>query len=123
MTTTTLISQVIRDRMERGIADLLLSAYDAGYCAGAGVSCEQATHPGLRELLATIAMRHQAEVLALRGWVDPPLTADELPGWLLSLAQQADSVQSLATAERQEALGDARPPENWLRRTSQEGKP
>lgn len=96
---TTTISEVIRDRQERGIADLLLSAFDAGYCAGAGVPCEQATHPGLRDLLATIAMRHQAEVLALRGWSDPPLLRDEVPGWLL------------AHAERQ-VLPSA-PPEGW----------
>jgi len=98
---TTLISEVIRDRMERGLADLLLSAYDAGYSAGAGMECEAATHPGLRELLGTLAMRHQAEVLALRQWADPPLLRDEIPGWLL------------AETERQVALGDAMPPDGW----------
>jgi len=95
----TIISDIIRDRAERGIADLLLSAFDAGYCAGAGVPCEQATHPGLADLLATLAMRHQAEVLALRGWLDPPLLADEVPGWLLAHAER----QQLPTT----------PPEGW----------
>lgn len=95
------ISDIIRERAERGLADLLLSAYDAGYCAGAGLACEQATHPGLADLLTTLAQRHQAEVLALRAWADPPILADELPGWLL------------AQCERQAALSDATPPEGW----------
>lgn len=101
MTHYTLIGDIIRDRMERGIADLLLSAYDAGYSAGAGIACEAATHPGLRQLLGTIAMRHQSEVLALRQWSDPVVSADDLPGWLLAMR------------ERQIALGDAQPPEGW----------
>ena len=96
---TTLISDIITDRLERGIADLLLSAYDAGYAAGAGLPCEQATHPGLADLLTQLAERHRAEVLALRAWGDPPLLADEIPGWLL------------AQCDRQIALGDAQPPE------------
>lgn len=101
MTHFTTIADVIRDRQERGIADLLLSAYDAGYCAGAGIALDRAANPGMDDLLATIAMRHQSEVLALRAWADPPLLADEIPGWLL------------AQRERDIALGDAQPPEGW----------
>lgn len=86
--TTTLISDIMRDRMERGISDLLLSAFDAGFCHGAGIAMESPLHAGMRELLATLAMRHQAEVLALRGWADPPLLADEVPGWLLAHAER-----------------------------------
>jgi hypothetical protein len=95
----TTISDVIRDRAERGIADLLLSAYDAGYCHGAGIALDEPASPGLRELLSTLAMRHQSEVLALRQWTDPPVLADEIPGWLL------------AHAERQ--VLPAEPPEGW----------
>lgn len=98
-TTPTVISTVIRDRMERGIADLLLSAYDAGYCAGAGLECEQATHPGMAALLETIAARHEAEIMALRAWTDPPLPRDA-PIWLR------------AAAERQ-AIEQTPPPEGW----------
>jgi hypothetical protein len=85
-TPPTVISAVIRDRMERGIADLLLSAYDAGYCAGAGLDCEQATHPGLADLLTTLAARHQAEVLALRAWTDP--LPRDAPIWLRAAAER-----------------------------------
>lgn len=87
---STTISDVIRERAERGLADLLLTLYDAGYSAGAGLACEAGTHPGLRDLITTIAQRHQNEVLALRAWGDGALLADELPGWLLAQRQQAD---------------------------------
>lgn len=98
---STLIRDIIRDRLERGIGDLLLSAYDAGYSAGAGIACEAATHPGLADLLSTIAMRHQSEVLALRQWSDPAIRADDLPGWLL------------AQRERDTALDGTTPPDGW----------
>lgn len=98
----TTISDIIRDRMERGLADLLLSAYDAGYCAGADLPVEPAAHTGLADLLATLAERHRIETLAARAWADPPLRG-EIPGWLL------------AETERQIALGDAKPPEGLRR--------
>lgn len=83
------IPDIINHRVETGLADLLLTVYDSGYCAGAGIACESAA-TGLADLLTTLAARHQAEVLALRAWGDPPIRADELPAWLLSLPQQAD---------------------------------
>lgn len=120
--TTTLISDLIRERFERGIGDLLLSAYDAGYSAGAGIACEAATHPGLADLLTTLAERHRAEVLALREWADPPIRAADLPSWLLSLPSQSDNPQLRAAAERALALETERP-EEWIRRVANEGRP
>ena len=91
----TTIADVIRDRHERGIADLLLSAYDCGFCHGAGIALESPPNPGMASLLATIAMRHQSEVLALRQWTDPPLRSDDVPGWLLALSSQADAIEGV----------------------------
>lgn len=105
----TTIQAIISQRVETGLADLLLSVYDAGYCAGASVPIEAPAHAGLSDLLALIAARHKDEVLALRGWLDAPLTSDDLPGWLLRLPQQSD-VQYHAAAERAAALGDSVPP-------------
>lgn len=93
MSNCSTIADVLRDRAERGLADLLLSVYDAGYCAGAQLPLETPLHTGLAALLTTLAERHRAEILALRGWVDPPRDLDELPGWLLSLSQQADVIE------------------------------
>jgi hypothetical protein len=93
------VYRVLIDRAERGMADLLLTIYDYAYCAGAGLPNET-TDPHLRDLLATLDARYRAEILAMRGWADPPLL-DEAPGWLLAMR------------ERQTALGDARPPEGW----------
>jgi hypothetical protein len=118
----TTIADVIRDRQERGIADLLLSAYDAGYCAGAGVPCLAPINLGMRELLAMIAMRHQSEVLALRQWSDPPISRDDPPSWLLSLPQQADNPQLRAAVEQVIALENERP-HDWIRGIADEGRP
>lgn len=73
------------------IADLLLAAYDAGYSHAAGIPLESPQSPLLRQLLTTVAMRHQTEVLALRAWADPPLRR-QIPPWLAALAAQADAV-------------------------------
>ena len=86
--------------MERGMGDLLLLIYDAGYCAALGLPMESPGSIGLISLLTTLAERHQAEVLARRGWADPPLLADDIPGWLL------------AHCERQ-ALPQEPPPAGW----------
>jgi hypothetical protein len=96
--TDTPIQEIINRRVELGLADLLLAIYDAGYCAGANVPIETPAHAGLADLLLLIQARHRDEVLALRGWLDPPILADDIPGWLL------------AHAERVQALGDATPP-------------
>lgn len=112
---STTIAAIIQSRTERGLADLLLTVYDAGYCAGGNLPIEEPAHTGLADLLILLEARHRQEVLALRGWLDPPITANAVPGWLLSLAQQADSVQLRAAVERETALGDARPPEQVRR--------
>lgn len=83
------VYRVLLDRAERGLADLLLTIYDYAYCAGAQLANET-TDPGVRDLLITLEARHRDEVLALRGWTDAPLLADELPGWLLTQQQQVD---------------------------------
>ncbi len=94
MSNFTTIAGVLRDRQERGMADLLLTVYDAGYCAGAGVPLDPPT--SLVDLLLLLEARHRAETRAARGWLsEPPLLNDEIPGWLL------------AQCERQNALGDA----------------
>jgi hypothetical protein len=97
----TTISAIIQNRAERGLADVLLDIYHAAYCAGANIPTEPPADPYLADVLSTLAGRHRAEILLPRGWIDPPLTNDELPGWLL------------AHVERQVALGDATPPEGW----------
>lgn len=107
------IYRVILDRAERGMADLLLTIYDAAYCAGAGLANET-TDPNVRDLIATLATRHHDELLAMRAWGDPKLARDDVPSWLLRQQQQADRPQLLAETERQVALGDAQPPpEGW----------
>jgi hypothetical protein len=95
---TTTIQDIINRRVETSLADLLLTVYDAGYCAGANVSSAPPAHTGLADLLLLLEARHRAEILASRGWLPPPLLHDEIPGWLL------------AQCERQNALGDATPP-------------
>lgn len=78
--------------MNPDIADLLLAAYDAGYCHAAGIPMESPASPLLRDLLTTIAQRHAIEVLALRAWADPPLRR-AMPPWLAALAAEADAMQ------------------------------
>lgn len=108
--TTASIQDVINRRVETGLADLLLTVADYFYCTGAGVPAELPGQTGMADLLILIEARHRAEVLALRGWLDPPIASDELPGWLLTLPQRADPVRARAAAEREVALGDAEPP-------------
>lgn len=110
--TTAPIHDIINRRVETGLADLLLTVADYFYCKGAGVPTELPSHPGTLDLLILIEARHQAEVLALRGWLDPPVDPMDLPSWLLRQPQQADrwTAHERAYAERMIALGDARPP-------------
>jgi hypothetical protein len=77
--------------MTPDIADLLLAAYDCGYCHAAGIAIESPVSPYLRHLLTTVAMRHRTEVLALRAWADPPLSR-QMPPWLRALAAEADAL-------------------------------
>lgn len=57
--------------------------YACAYCAGAGLPCDVPHTDGMAALLVVLAERHRVEVLRPRGWDDPPILADELPGWLL----------------------------------------
>jgi hypothetical protein len=96
---TPTIGDIIRDTAERGMTDLLIAVADYFYCLGAGIIPPPPIAAGRVELLATLECLHRIEVLALRGWVDPPLLNDEIPGWLL------------AHAERQ--VLPLEPPEGW----------
>jgi hypothetical protein len=87
--------------LARSMDDLLLDIYHAAYCAGANLPTEAPVDTHTRDLLSTLAGRHRVEILAPRGLLDPPLLADDLPGWLL------------AQREREVALADATPPEGW----------
>lgn len=114
--TTTPIQDIINRRVETGLADLLLTIYDAGYCAGAGMAMELPIPMGMADLVLLVEARHKAEVQALRGWCEEPrVLRDHLPAYLASLPQQADATPEApdwlrAYAERQIALGDATPP-------------
>lgn len=111
--TTASIQDIINRRVEIGLADLLLTIFDYAYCKGAGDPIELPTQMGTLDLLILIEARYEAEVLALRGWLDPPIMHDDLPAWLLRQPQQADggwTAHERAYAERMIALGDARPP-------------
>lgn len=120
--TTAPIQDIINRRVETGLADLLLTVFDAGYCAALGSPPEVSATHTIADLLTMLAARHRDEVLAARGWLglEPPLTTDELPGWLLRLPQQAAgqlaAVEAVAAIERVNALGDAQPPAAWLKR-------
>jgi hypothetical protein len=89
----TTLDDIIQARAKDGLSDLLLAIYDYAYCLGAGIIPPPPARPGVIDLLRTLEAIHRIEVLAPRGWVTPPLTNDELPGWLLGLAQQADTIE------------------------------
>lgn len=107
------IQDLINRRLEYGLADLLLAVYDAGYCAALGEAPETGASPQHADLLAMLSARHKSEIQTTRGWLTPQVASDELPGWLLTLPQQADPVRARAAAERFRALGDSEPPAGW----------
>lgn len=67
----------------KGMQNLHLLIYHAGYCAGAGLPMDAPPSLGLVSLLATIAQRHQAEFLSSPATDPPP------PAWLLALSSEA----------------------------------
>lgn len=81
--------------IEAQLLDLLLIMYDAGLCRGCGVGVVPPENAYARTLLTEVTRRWDAQSTALHGWMrgegDPLLTADELPGWLLSLQQQKEA--------------------------------
>lgn len=79
----------ILGRADRGMADLLIQIADYFYCKGAGMVSDPPSTPEMANLIAHLDARYQTEIMAARGWFDPPpSTADELPGWLLKLPHQ-----------------------------------
>lgn len=92
------IQDIINRRIETGLGDMLLAMYHAGYCAGAGLPIDLPAEAGAIDLVVLIEARHKDEIRRPRGWENPPLLADEIPGWLL------------AHCERENALGDSGPP-------------
>lgn len=77
------LEAVLRDRADRGMSEILDEIYASAYAAGAGIPDPTPHRQGMRELLWLLADRHRAE--------HPPIMHDELPGWLLSLANQKES--------------------------------
>lgn len=100
MYSTTTVYSVMLERAERGMADLLIQVADYFYCKGAGLLSEPSRTTGMADLLTTLEQRYEAEIMAARNWLPPPLLADEVPGWLL------------AHCERQ-ALEQGPPAEGW----------
>lgn len=86
----TALQTILRARADASLGDILLEVYDAAYCAGAGLRPQPPHDAAMASLLSTLEARHRVEVLETR---DPPMMRDELPGWLLALAQQADVVE------------------------------
>jgi len=81
----TTIEDVLLDRVERGMGGILFDIYSAGYCAGAGVPDVIEHSASMRSLIWLLADRHRAEC--------PPVLADEIPGWLLSLSRPPELLE------------------------------
>jgi hypothetical protein len=81
----TTLEDVALDRVTRGGgSSIFFEIYCAAYCAGAGIPDPTPHSDTMRQLLWLLADRHRVEC--------PPVLADDIPGWLLSLAQQADTL-------------------------------
>lgn len=87
------LDRLIQERLALGMPELLIALADYFYCLGAGIipPPPRILRPGLIDLFVALERIHRTEVLSARGWDGPP-TADELPGWLLRLSQQADAI-------------------------------
>jgi len=79
------LEEVLRDRAERGMSGILFDIYAAGYADGAGVPDDRAHSASMRSLIWLLADRHRAET--------PPVLADEIPGWLLSLSRPPELLE------------------------------
>jgi hypothetical protein len=94
--------------------DRLRAAYEAGFSTGACAPWMLGDDPDLLALVDAIANDwfNGLEVRQATHRPDfPTLPPERIPEWLR------------AAAERETALGDARPPEGWLTRAAKEGKP
>lgn len=76
------LEDILIDRLRRGTGGMLDEIYAAAYAAGQGVPDPTPHSESMRQLLWLLADRHRAD--------HPPIHADELPGWLLSLANQKE---------------------------------
>lgn len=85
---STTLESVLQERAERGMGSLMFEIYCAAYCAGAGIPDDAPHSDSMKSLIWLLADRHRVEYPP-----PPPVLADELPGWLLRLRQQADSIE------------------------------
>ena len=76
------LEEIFVDRLRAGASSMLDEIYAAAYCAGQGVPDPIEHSEPMRQLLWLLADRHRAD--------HPPILHDELPGWLLSLANQVE---------------------------------
>lgn len=71
---------------------ILVAVFDAGYTCGGGEAVALPTHGETRELLLNVMARWEAESDAAALWAPeiPPLSLDDLPGWLLRQQRQTE---------------------------------
>lgn len=102
------LQDIIENRRDRLLSDLLLTVFDYAINRGMGYPCTRPMDEGTAKLLEIIEQRWQAEIESESRWVEPALLADDIPGWLLRQQRQ------IAHAEREIAWGDAEPPAGWV---------
>ena len=83
----TTLEAVLRDRADRGMGAILFEIYCAAYDHGAGRTDDMPHSDAMRQLIWLLADRHRTE------YPEPPRLSDELPGWLLRLRRQADTIE------------------------------
>jgi len=92
---STLLSDILHASMTGRLGDLLLLWFDAGVNYGGGLPLERPKDATIDALLTQTIDRWHDESGALSDWReaydDKTLTTDELPGWLLSLPNQAEA--------------------------------
>ena len=84
------LESILIDRAACGLTSILDELYAHAYCAGAGIPCEVAHSEPMLALIGIVEQRHYERVLRV---IDPPMLADELPGWFFTLRQQADTIE------------------------------
>jgi hypothetical protein len=83
MSNSTTLEDALCDRFARSSS--FFEVYCAAFNDGAGLPDDREHSETMRQLLWLLRDRHRLEV--------PPKLADDIPGWLLSLAQQADTIE------------------------------
>jgi len=84
------LEDILIDRAERGLTSILDELYAHAYLDGAHLPCEVVHSEAMQALIEIVQQRHYERYLKV---LDPPPLADELPGWLLRLSQQADTIE------------------------------